>query len=454
MNKRCLTSIYSNTQYPNYEIIAVDDRSTDGTREYLKTQNLTLIESDEDKFCYGRNNNKGIRIARGEYICLLNNDTMVKKGWLKELLKLITLTTKTTLKGYGAVGPKAENRYHENNPEFLRFFCVLIRRQVIDEIGLLSEEFVGYGHDDVHYSERIKKAGWKLGMHYYELVKHLDSKSFNRKSNRLLYEITGKQASNNNIARQRLMNINRDVYHRLTTPVFIKPAPVIDKNQIFLDSLRDGSYYDEKFYKKLGTLKSVNVKWDIESTIKETNPKTIIDVGCGQGHDLKKARVKGYVTHGVDISKWACANALSDIRHFIKNGSATNIPYDPNSANLVWTSGMLHRIQNIYTPRVISELGRICKKKGTICVSGLPAMYKDSDAQRKRWKHQHKTNINIQVMEYWINLFRKLENRVIIWFSLDPEVCNEATMVRYDINQVTRSKSVQKEIERLIHATV
>src|SRR5207244_551221 len=68
------------------EIIVVDNASTDATREYLQSLPIRVILNDENRG-FPAANNQGLSIARGETIVLLNNDTIVPRGWLPRLIE-------------------------------------------------------------------------------------------------------------------------------------------------------------------------------------------------------------------------------------------------------------------------------------------------------------------------------------------------------------------------------
>ncbi len=189
LTKLCLDSIYRNTLYPNFEIIIVDNASTDGTREYLNKQitthsNLRIIFNEKNEG-FARANNQGIINASGEYIVLLNNDTVVTRGWLGRLLRYLNKDSQV-----GMVGPVTnfagneakinvtymsqddmekfadhyafdhEGRYFEI--KMLAMFCVAMRRSLVEEVGLLDERFgLGMFEDD-DYSYRVKIQGYKL----------------------------------------------------------------------------------------------------------------------------------------------------------------------------------------------------------------------------------------------------------------------------------------------------
>jgi hypothetical protein len=207
LTKACLDTIESNTFYANYEVIIVDNLSTDGSRDYLKTVvqekgNWTLI-LNEQNLGFAAGNNVGMRAANGEYVVLLNNDTQVVPGWLKNLIRPFA-----THRKLGLAGPVTNNIGNEakidisyrdkeemierarqymtkNNRKLLfvgnvAFFCVAMSRRIIDEVGLLDEQFgIGFFEDD-DYCHRVKKAGYDIAIVEDSFVHHHLSASFDK----------------------------------------------------------------------------------------------------------------------------------------------------------------------------------------------------------------------------------------------------------------------------------
>jgi glycosyltransferase involved in cell wall biosynthesis len=91
LTRLCIESLYRSTVWPNWELIVVDNASTDGTREYLqevaRCRDNVRIFLNERNEGFARGNNRGIQAATGEYIVLLNNDTIVTRGWLGRLVR-------------------------------------------------------------------------------------------------------------------------------------------------------------------------------------------------------------------------------------------------------------------------------------------------------------------------------------------------------------------------------
>ncbi len=183
--QQCIESIRKYTEPNSYELIVVDDHSKDGTVEWLKEQDDIITLFSEQNATFPRGYNQGIKIALGENILLLNNDTVVTVNWLDNLLKCLYSSADIGLVGpvtnscsyyqairtdYRDLGEMNEfaSKYNCSNPllweERLKLvgFCVLIKREVIKQIALFDETFslADFGDDD--YSYRARKAGFRL----------------------------------------------------------------------------------------------------------------------------------------------------------------------------------------------------------------------------------------------------------------------------------------------------
>jgi len=185
----CIESILRETSLPEYEIIVVDNNSNDGTREHLERlsaedRRITLIANRTNRGFAGGNND-GINIARGEYLVLLNSDTQVTEGWLSRLIELLESDRTIGLAGpvSNSVGNEQQIFTEGTTPvniiregmewcrnsrgdtfrtDRLGFFCVAARKEVIDKVGLLDENFgLGFYEDD-DYCIRVRNAGYSL----------------------------------------------------------------------------------------------------------------------------------------------------------------------------------------------------------------------------------------------------------------------------------------------------
>jgi GT2 family glycosyltransferase len=156
----CIESIVRYTDLENVEIIVVANGCSDNTKEYLSslaTFPVKMIWIDEP-IGYTKATNEGIKVACGEFIILLNNDTELleypKNAWLQMMEEHFTDSS------VGLVGPL---QLHDNyaDADVLIFFCVMIRKEVFDKIGLLDEIFSPGGGEDIDFTIRANKAGYK-----------------------------------------------------------------------------------------------------------------------------------------------------------------------------------------------------------------------------------------------------------------------------------------------------
>ncbi len=158
----CVNSIITHTDLSNVEVIIVANGcGDDGTKEFVDGLGspFKLLWFD-DGLGYAKATNEGMKIAEGEYLILLNNDTVLqdwqsKNDWIKILVE--PFLNDDTI---GITGPM--KTYSESaGAEFLIFFCVMISRKLIDAIGYLDESYWSYG-EDTDYAIRAIKSGFKI----------------------------------------------------------------------------------------------------------------------------------------------------------------------------------------------------------------------------------------------------------------------------------------------------
>lgn len=202
----CLQSIEKYSNYPNMEIIVVDNASSDGSPEFLKNWQTSsgLIRKlilNEKNLGFAAANNQGLSIAQGEYLVLLNNDTYVTPGWIRTLYQHLKFDH-----SIGIIGPVTNNIGNEakidiqykNMDEMIdlsskytsknlgetfeisttAFFCVMIPRNVFNAVGQLDEAFgLGFFEDD-DYCRRLEQHGFKIVCAEDVFIHHHLSASF------------------------------------------------------------------------------------------------------------------------------------------------------------------------------------------------------------------------------------------------------------------------------------
>lgn len=226
LTKACLDSIDKFTNYPNLELILVDNASSDGTPKYLKeyasTRDNVVLCLNEKNLGFSGGNNVGLKVATGEYLVILNNDTYVTDGWVHGLLRGLRRN-----ENLGLVGPVTRNIGNEAkiNIEYTdmeemaskarsytlahtgdymsvrtaAFFCVMFSKKVYEHVGLMDEDFgVGFFEDD-DYCNRVHEAGYEVAILDDVFIHHHLSASFDKMKS------TAKQA---------LMEKNKEIYEK------------------------------------------------------------------------------------------------------------------------------------------------------------------------------------------------------------------------------------------------
>lgn len=192
--KNCLLSL-SKISYPNWELIVIDNGSTDGSAGFInKYIERTRVIRNRVNVGFAPANNQGYKISKGKYILLLNNDTVVEPIFLDILIEKMTRK-----KDLGVVQPKIKvmdnPKYLDNAGSFMtrigflhhwgfqkkdgkkfgsekevfatKGACMLVRRKVVEKIGLFDPDFVSY-FEESDFCWRAWIAGWKV-LYYPEV---------------------------------------------------------------------------------------------------------------------------------------------------------------------------------------------------------------------------------------------------------------------------------------------
>lgn len=344
--KKCIESIRKNTKRNIYELIVIDNGSNDGTKEWLKKQNDIIVLYNDKNVGFPKGCNQGIELAKGDNILLLNNDTVVTKKWLDNLTKCLYSSEKI-----GAVGPVSnscpyyqsiDTKYSsivEMNKFALKYnasdsskweerlkligFCMLIKREVIEKIGLLDERFSPGNYEDDDYSIRIVNAGYELMLCKDTFIHHYGGVSFsgNPEYSKLLKKNETKFREKWGFTSGKNMEINRNLI----------------------------SLIDEKA--------------DAEFNV--------FQIGCGCGATLLylKSKFKNANLYGMDINK----NALTIVDYFAEtlNEDIYNVDKICNYFKTIKFDYVLinHILKDeICNNKVLVEIKKLIRNKGKILI--------------------------------------------------------------------------------------
>jgi O-antigen biosynthesis protein len=198
ITKTFIDSLLASSNIP-CRLIIIDNASSDGTREYLASLKdignfkFSIVLNNENRgFVAGMN--QGLKLSEAEYICLANNDLIFSKGWLEEIIVVFKSNERI-----GIVNPNSNNlglkppkgmaledfthSLHSNSGDFAEMpfcigFCMVIKKDLIDKVGLLSEEYAPAFFEDSDYSLRAQREGYLIGVAKSSYVLHKEHASF------------------------------------------------------------------------------------------------------------------------------------------------------------------------------------------------------------------------------------------------------------------------------------
>jgi len=199
--RNCLVSLYANTRDVEFEVIVVDNASSDGSAEIIKKEfsQATLIENTENRG-FTAANNQGMAVSEGRYVLLLNSDTVMLDGAIDKVVAFADAHPKAGITGCRVLNedktlqlssfmfPSVLNmtlwvtylfklfprrrffgrermtwwdRDDVREVDVLTGCFMLVRRKAMEQVGPMDEQFFMY-FEETDWCYRFKQAGWKV----------------------------------------------------------------------------------------------------------------------------------------------------------------------------------------------------------------------------------------------------------------------------------------------------
>jgi GT2 family glycosyltransferase/ubiquinone/menaquinone biosynthesis C-methylase UbiE len=487
----CLESIYR-IDYPNYDVIVIDNGSADHSIEKIKeycaekivvdskyfkynpsnkpikifeiseddvkkgnfdihlyekceTKRRLILIKAEDNHGYAGGNNLGIMFAseilKPEYFLILNNDVIADETFLSELVK-IAVETRAGIAGpknylYNDpnvlwlawfnidmkrgkpifLGSREMNRGKYNQIRYVPFLagsCLLIKKELIEDIGLFDEEYFCYW-DETDYCMSARKAKYNIVFVPSARIWHKVSSSAKAHAeyyiarNRFLF--MKKYASDKELGSFLLWFFLADFWLKIAS-IFIRRRGR-ETLKYFCKGVEDGillllASRNSKiihFLKKLYSIRSqtlwnLNFNKTIESGVvsKLLTPERyekVLEVACGGGIYSRKLIKRGCEVFAIDINRGAINSAkiVTDGKSNLVIGRAEALPFQPGAFDKVVCMCALEHFED--DEKALAEMHRVLKSGGVIVLTVDSFTYEVEDYL----KEKHKKNHN--VMNYY-----------------------------------------------------
>lgn len=209
LTQQCLTALAQVTEGVNFEVIVVDNGSTDGVQDFLQTLagDVRVIRNQEN-LGFAKACNQGARASKAEYLVFLNNDTIPLKGWLRALIKDARAHSDVAVVGskllyedgtiqhagvafsrewfmpyhfYRGMNAQAPCVSHRRELDCVTAACMLVRRDAFEQVEGFDEGYRN-GFEDVDLCLKIREKNWKIVYQPQSVLYHLESRTPGRKT--------------------------------------------------------------------------------------------------------------------------------------------------------------------------------------------------------------------------------------------------------------------------------
>lgn len=169
----------------------------------------------------------------------------------------------------------------------------------------------------------------------------------------------------------------------------------------FFDGDRDTGYggftYQPRFWQPV--IPDLKKFYDLSAASR------VLDVGCAKGfmlHDMREL-IPGIEVAGIDISEYAIENAMEDVRPFLQVGTATELPYEDDSFDLVVSVTTVHNLERDQCARSLQEIERVSRGGKFITVDAY-----QNEVDRERMDAWNLTALTYMHADEWAEFFREV----------------------------------------------
>lgn len=425
---QCIDSVLK-SGYPNFEVVVVDNASTDGSHKYLvkkynKNKKVKIIRSDKQLYFTG-GSNLGAKKAQGEKLILLNSDTVIDKNCIKELVaftkdqpkylaqpKILFYNQKNTIDNVGgkynffgfgsAIGrdTKDQGQHNKNSRvDYANGTCFMIDKKFFEKLGGFDEWFK-YFYGDVDLNLRAQKAGGESWYCHRSAVYHKGSLTFKKNvtEEKLIFYIR----------RNRLRTIIKNftgwgrflrllllftIYGLLLTQdlfSFKRKRMFLTLNSIWAVANLEIKYLIERLR-----------LWELKKFVKQKK-FSLLDIGCGQGVLVDLANLQGIKAIGVD----ADFHFNPKIIHSSFKKLKIKQKFDVIT--------MIHFLEHAQNPKkVLAKTKRLLEKSGTLVVEvPLVSNLTEKLLGKDYFAYHDKTHLHFFSKEEIINFLNKAGFRI------------------------------------------
>lgn len=178
MARNCLASVINSVNREETEILIIDNGSTVRT-DYFEKNADTYIRFNENKGI-SRGWNTILKLARGKYITIINDDIIVHGNWLEELQKAMDMPQAGVANVHVQHLPHGQGIVE--NYKWFSGSCFMLKQKTIEKVGYFDEEIFPANWEDIDYWLRAYQSGLKLYTNYGHSVQHLEGQTVHEKS--------------------------------------------------------------------------------------------------------------------------------------------------------------------------------------------------------------------------------------------------------------------------------